>query len=326
MKKVTMEDVAREAGCSRAQVSRMLSGKSYVAEELRMRIQAALKRMNYRNRANRHRIRLAIIVKEAIGLFLYRLLDALMKDILRRKWECCIIPEQNKTLVSERFYDGAVCSVYAREWARKWAEERGMPLVMLNSYGTTFDNICTIDPDTYDESRRVLEHLKSLGHRRIARIHFCAEKKLPRGGDAFLEAASDLNLAEVRNFSINETKVCLKDTIRPILEQGFTALFMIHQHLAVRAAKTIQDAGFRIPEDVSLITYENPGISEYLTPPHTTLDFDYSAIAKRALDELRLRILGKEGTGGVIPVPNKLIVRGSTGPARRESGFPPARG
>ena len=85
---------------------RMLSGKSYVAEELRERIQAALKRMNYRNRANRHRIRLAIIVKELSGLFLYSLLDALMKDILRRKWECCIIPEQNKTLVSERFYDG----------------------------------------------------------------------------------------------------------------------------------------------------------------------------------------------------------------------------
>lgn len=119
MKKVTMDDVAREAGCSRAQVSRMLSGKSYVAEELRVRIQAALKRMNYRNRANRHRIRLAIIVKELIGLFQNRLLDALMKDILRRKWECCIIPEQNKTLVSERFYDGAECSVYAREWARK---------------------------------------------------------------------------------------------------------------------------------------------------------------------------------------------------------------
>ena len=89
MKKVTMDDVAREAGCSRAQVSRMLSGKSYVAEELRVRIQAALKRMNYRNRANRHRIRLAIIVKELIGLFQNRLLDALMKDILRRKWECC---------------------------------------------------------------------------------------------------------------------------------------------------------------------------------------------------------------------------------------------
>ncbi len=326
MKKVTMDDIAREAGCSRAQVSRMFSGKSYVAEDLRERIMAAVKRMNYRNRANRHRIRVAIIIQEMSGLFLSRLLDALMKEILLRKWECCIIPEQEKQLVSERFYDGVLCPVYAREWARKWAEERSIPLVMLNSYGTSFDNICTVDPDTYDESLQVLRHLKSLGHRRIARIHFCGEKKLPRGGDAFLEVASALNLAEAQNFLFDETKTSFEKALLSVLEQGFTALFIVHQHLAVRASKVIQEQGYRIPEDISLITYELPGISEYLTPPHTTLDFDYSAIAKRALDELRLRILGREGTGGVIPVPNKLIVRASTGPVRRESGFPAARG
>ena len=313
MKKVTMDDVAREAGCSRAQVSRMLSGKSYVAEELRVRIQAALKRMNYRNRANRHRIRLAIIVKELIGLFQNRLLDALMKDILRRKWECCIIPEQNKTLVSERFYDGAVCSVYAREWARKWAEERGMPLVMLNSYGTTFDNICSIDPDTYDESRRVLEHLKSLGHRRIAHVTtFKGERFGDERAEAFLAEMAKRSLPVKTEWIYRDECFRSGGPLVPFLERLFseperpTAVSCGNDLIALRVMTALERQGIRIPEEVSVIGYSDLSFGVACEPELTTIHQPFDRMGETAVK------LALDGGEREVLIPTELVVRGST--------------
>ena len=59
-----------------------------------------------------------------------------------------------------------------------------------------------------------------------------------------------------------------------------------------------------------------PRISCYLTPAQTTIDFDYRELARRALDELHLRMHGKGSGGGAILVPNLLHIRESTGPCR----------
>lgn len=85
-RKVTMEDLAREAGCSRPQVSRAFNGKANVAPEVRARILEAAAKLNYRNTANRHRIRIAVISNGVGGSYTQRILDALMKSALRRNW------------------------------------------------------------------------------------------------------------------------------------------------------------------------------------------------------------------------------------------------
>lgn len=317
-RKVTMEDLAREAGCSRPQVSRAFNGKANVAPEVRARVLEAAAKLNYRNTANRHRIRIAVISNGVGGSYTQRILDALMKNALRRNWIFQIVPEQNLEQISPYFYDGAVSLIYNQVWARKWVEERSIPLVMVNSYGTAFDRICSVDPDPLQESRIVLRHLKRLGHRKIARVHFVGEMQTTyrRGEKEFLQAAAQLNLGDsVRNFQFSSPST-LNDALRSVLAEKFTAIYMIHQNLALPAAAAIQQTGCRIPEECSLITYELPGISEYLTPPHTTVDFDYETIANRALDELRLRMLGKGTDGGSIRIPNSLIIRSSTGPCR----------
>ena len=320
-RKVTMEDLAREAGCSRPQVSRTFNGKANVAPEVRARILNAAARLNYRNTANRHQVRIAVIAQGIGGIYSQRMLDALINESAGRNWICQIIPETSLKSVSPYFYDGVVSLIYNQAWARTWVEERSIPLVMVNSYGTVFDRICSVDPDPLQESRIVLRHLKKLGHRKIARVHFVSEMQTTyrRGEKEFLQAAAQLNLGDsVRNFQLSSPQEMERwETFRSILSEKFTAVYMIHQSLAVHAAKFIQEAGYRIPEDCSLVTYELPGISEYLTPPHTTVDFDYETIAKRALEELRLRMLGKGEEGGSIRIPNILKIRSSTGPCRR---------
>ena len=146
---------------------------------------------HYRNTANRHKVRIVVIVRDTSGMYGPLMLDALVKNACARKWVCHTVFEQNIHEIPDCFYDGAVSLIFNKSWARKWVEERATPLVMINSYGTAFDKICSIDPDSSDGSRIVLQHLQQLGHRRIARIHFVdAEEEKYRRGPGGIPAGS----------------------------------------------------------------------------------------------------------------------------------------
>ncbi len=318
-KKVTLAELARELGCSESQASRALAGKPEVAPELRARVWEMAHRLNYRNLARNHRSRIAILGERG-GVFNTVTLKALQEEGTRLNLAYVSLDQENLDLINEYFCDGVIAISYADGIARDWGKLSSQPLVIVNGYGLGLENICSVDPDSHDGNRRVLEHLAGLGHRRIARV-CCMEIKRSergrhRGSREFLKAAEQLKLTEAEDVIV-PNDVSLDEVIPPLLDRGITAVFMIHQHLAIPAATCIRRSGRRIPEDVSLVTYEIDYISEYLDPPHTTLEFDYRAIARRAFAELLARIKGEEGTpGGAIPIPNILHVRGSTAPPR----------
>ncbi len=318
--KVTLAELAREAECSESQASRAIAGKPNVAPVLRARVLEAARRLNYRNLSSNHPPRIAFLTSHYYGIFATMTLRALEEEGERLKLPYVCIDRNNLRLINEYFHDGVIAINYNDEMARDWARLSSLPLVIINGYGLGLENICSIDPDSHDGNRQVLQHLARLGHRRIARV--CgvevkrSERGRLRGSREFLEAAAELKLPEAEDviFSIDTP---LDEVIPPLLDRGITAIFMIHQALAVPVAACIRRTGRRIPEDVSLVTYEVGEISEFLDPPHTTLEFDYRAIARRAFVELLLRIRGEEGSpAGAIPIPNILHVRESTAPRR----------
>jgi DNA-binding LacI/PurR family transcriptional regulator len=100
-----------------------------------------------------------------------------------------------------------------------------------------------------------------------------------------------------------------------LLNEKFTAFFVVHQEMALRASAALRELGVRCPEDVSLITYEVDDVSEFLNPPHTTLDFNYEQLAHIAIQELSDLIKGIPKKFRVsFNVPNILRKRGTTGP------------
>lgn len=311
--KITMEDLARSIGCSRSQVSRALNDRPNVAPEIRAKVLAAAQQNNYRNSSNRHRIRIACISDHFSGYFIPQIFEQIQLEAVSLGWECNVLGD----IANDEFYDGVISAVYKEKWAREWGATRNLPLVMLNSYASNSDHICSVEPDPASEAELVLRHLKELGHRKIARMHMVKRvDTLHRGRAEFLQTAQLLPLSGVENIELSCDDEW-PDVFADILGRGFTAAYIIHQHQAARAAGVLHQLGVRIPEDFSLITYELPEISEYLNPPHTTINFDFAALAKRALHELRLRLFDNAGALGAIRLPNRLIVRSSTGPVRQ---------
>lgn len=315
--KILLSDLAREANCSVAQASRAINGKPNVAPEIRERVRAAALRLNYRNTARRHIPNIAIIKQGYCSFFANDVIYALENALREQKWTWQIIDMENAQCIREFFHDGIICIAPPNYLPEHFPWLMNFPQVTFNYYGSAMENICSISPDSYEESRLVLEHLTGLGHRRIARIKYIDDRydRKHRGDSEFFAAADLLGIKpDVGNFLYHQASQ-LDSVVREVAAADYTAIFMIHQHLAVAIASALQRLGLRVPEDISLVTYEIPGVTPFLHPPHTTLDFDYAELARMAIRQLKKRIKGE-----TVPVtlngPVRFTIRESTGPCR----------
>lgn len=313
-RKITMQDLAREAGCSKSQVSRALNGLAEVSPEIRQRVLDAAIKADYRNLARNHVPTIALIIQQKADYFVMPMMEACLVEAERRNWGCQVIDSRQCAQLKEFFFDGAISTLFDQSWPRQWGTARSMPLVVINSYGFRPDHICSIDPDPLSEAMLVLSHLHGLGHRRIARIHIeNPGQTYHRGGREFMRAAAALDLSGgVEN--LETTEPLSVAMLQGLIDRGFTAFFVIHQYLAVPAAQMLAATGKKIPGEISLVTYEVPSISPYLSPPHTTVNFDYAQMARLACDQLALRMGGKDAAvGDSFRVPAQLVIRGTTG-------------
>lgn len=321
MKKTTLAELARQAGCSLAQASRALSGNGSVAPELRNHIRALAMQHNYRNLSNNHRPKIAILCSKSFGFHDSRLIQAILKHTCRRNWNCMICTHDSMPLIRELFIDGVVFIGHDNEYfAIHWPSRSSLPLVVVNNFGNPLENICEIRPDQNDEYRLILKHLHDLGHRRIARLFWtppeASERQNNNGNVPFFQQAGAMGLGEVESIVFHrESEMPIH--IKHLLERNFTAFLIVNQHLTLPAFHAFAALGKRIPEDVSVIGYEVEWVSEYLDPPLTTIDFDYDNLAQISLGKLAELMQNHpiEQEEKLIRVPNKLYIRASTGGA-----------
>ena len=94
-----------------------------------------------------------------------------------------------------------------------------------------------------------------------------------------------------------------------------TAFFILHQSWAFQAVQLLKSQGYKIPQDISVVTYMRKEISEFCDPPLTTLDFDFDGIGEKACEIMALRLHGMPCPAKEIRVPSlPLMIRKSTGP------------
>jgi len=315
--KILLTDLAAAAGCSVAQASRAINGKPNVAPEIRARVLAAARQLNYRNTAMRHIPNIAIIKHGSIRLYSGEVIGAIEACLHALKWGWQIFDIANTENINEFFYDGIISVSSAKGIAQNVPRLMNFPLVVINDYGLAMENICSIDPDTFEESRLVLEHLTGLGHKKILRIKHVSGSNSPyllRGDKEYFAAAKLYNVELSVGNIIYYDGESLEKIVRTAIDDGYTAIFMIHQYFAVAISSVLQKLKVQIPQEISLVTYEVPEVTKFLYPPHTTIAFEYPELARIAVEQLKRRMKG-ESTAIKFNSPVKLLIRDSTGPA-----------
>lgn len=312
VRKTTLRDIAANLGISISQASRALNRKPDVAPEIRERVIALAKKLNYRNTSGKHTKTIGVLVP----WFQYSF-DAFVDEIItqtrQRKLHMIIFPRNDVPALDSQLIDGALA--VGERISSEWGRQHNIPLVVINNFGWVLDHVNSVVPDADGESRQALEHLVALGHRKIARLRgpVATDRERNRGLDAFYRAAELYGIREsVRNICAN-TPEEMEMHLRSLLDEGFTAFILIPIEWISRCTKTIRDCGREIPRDVSLIVYEEDAVTPFQSPPLTAFAINYAELVRNALDQLLLEINGEKGESQIV-VPTRLILRDSTGP------------
>ena len=308
MKKTRLTDLAAELGCSVAAVSYALNDRPGVSEKLRERVRELVRERNYEPL----RPRIAVLMTDAglsLGFYMFSLLNSLRGEAKRRGHQLLIVSRNDLSLLEDRMVSGALSLDFMHEIGRLFPKLKNMPLVCLNDLPNTLENVSTVYSDDEEGIRRALDYLVDRGHRRIGL--FCAASL--SGDDrlkpflAYRRFGTEVELhVEPLEFHHKSTVSCRMEAM---LEHKVTAILVSGERYGMEAYGALARLGKRIPEDVSVIGWENPGFSEHQIPPMTSLEQDFRGIASAAFDMLEKKIRGEQ-TGNVF-IPYKFHIRGS---------------
>jgi LacI family transcriptional regulator, galactose operon repressor len=204
-----------------------------------------------------------------------------------------------------------------------------VPVVAISGHHRV-KGVTNIVVDNKQATFSALEHLVSLGHRRIAFFkghHGSADTEHRWRG--ILGAAAKLGIEVLPELTIQLQRDAKNPgpslpeegyaTAQELLAAGkrFTALFAFNDISAIGAVRAFRDVGLRVPDDVSVVGFDDIQAAAYLTPRLTTVRQPLRQMGEMAAKQLLLRI--SNGNGKVPPLISlapELIVRESTGPAR----------
>lgn len=308
MKKIRLMELAAELGCSVAAVSYALNDRPGVSEKLRERVRELVRERNYEPL----RPRIAVLMTDAglsLGFYMFSLLNSLRGEAKRRGHQLLIVSRNDLSLLEDRMVSGALSLDFMHEIGRLFPKLKNMPLVCLNDLPNTLENVSTVHSDDEEGIRRALDYLVDRGHRRIGL--FCAASL--SGDDrlkpflAYRRFGTEVELhVEPLEFHHKSTVACRMEAM---LEHKVSAILVSGERYGMEAYGALARLGKRIPEDVSVIGWENPGFSEHQIPPMTSLEQDFRGIASAAFDMLEKKIRGEQ-TGNVF-IPYKFHIRGS---------------
>jgi LacI family transcriptional regulator len=288
----TIRDVAREAGVSHQTVSRVLNDHPKVAPKTRARVLQVMEAMGYeRNLAaqmltTQHSKTIQIITLDAeFQLDITQFTQPVKQAGYSAVVTDCTAENFAKTLdeAAARMVDGLM--LYAPKSFMPDDEllalSHGIPLVRRDY---AIDSRLTwIGFDQLHASRLAVQHLIDLGHRRIAHITGSLEyinTRLRHDGYVKTMEEHDLEPGPVYVGTYGAQRRDMKngyDGMCELLKQGreFTALQVVNDRNAMGAIRALADHGLRVPDDVSIVGFDDNPIASYLVPPLTTIHFDF---------------------------------------------------
>lgn len=179
-----------------------------------------------------------------------------------------------------------------------------------------------VDSDNVGGSRAAVEHLLDLGHRRIAGVFMLSATSNSRDrlhayeavlAERSLRLPRDYTIATENSFSCSERR---NKQVRALLQRSDrpTAFFCAGYYSALETLDVIREAGLRVPEDVSLVAFDDPLSARHITPPLTTVSQPLEAMGRLAMEKLQRWLTHGEQPERQDILPTQLVVRGSTLP------------
>ncbi len=338
MPAVTIKDVAREAGVGVGTVSRVFNRSTLVSQETQQRVLAAADKLGYypdvsARRLVKGRTRIIAFIERHtprppfVDAFMAEVLRGIHSVVIEEDYHILIEPcapgekgdRRLLNLIREKHADGLIISGPRIDDPIYRSMPNGQIPVVLQGY-LPGEALACVDVDNYTGAYQATEYLLSLGHRRIAMISngpfvYTAAEARKAGYLAALEKTGIEIFPEYiceGAFSPESGYQAMQSLLS--LDPRPSAVFIASDTVAIGAIKAIEGANLLIPEDISIVGFDDIAWSAYLSPPLTTVRLPAQEIGEKAA-RLLMNLLSDDKTVCTQEfLPTRLILRGSCQP------------
>lgn len=329
---VTIYDIAKKTGFSVTTVSKALNNYTDISEKTKKKILDIASDMGYfpnshaRTLATKKSWSIGAILSDDLGLgithpFFNSIIESFKQEIESKGYDLLFISnhigESNMSFIEHckyRSVDGVIifCSDYEEQEIKKLINS-SLPSILIDLH---IENANFVHSDNKRGSELAVEYIKSLGHTKIAHIsssetnYVSVERK-----NAYIKAMKNQGL-ELREeylvdagyFSFDSGYMAMNKLLD--LDVPPTAVFVAGDHMAIGAIRAVQDKGLSVPNDISIVGFDDIKLASFITPSLTTIRQDTKAIGKVSADILIDKINGKpKPVSHIVPV--ELVERES---------------
>lgn len=335
----TIYDVAKEAGFSISTVSKVLNNSTNVSDRARKKVLEAIGTLGYvpsssaRTLATKKSNMIGVVFSENLGVgmahpFFGPVIEGFRKFVDMYNYDLLFVSrsikgEENYTdQLIRRGVDGIV--VFSTDSDRSDLEiyrELGIPCVFIDMDVSDFNSVYS---DNYQGAVIAVDHLVALGHQKIAHIHgestgFIGIERMRGFNDAVSAHHLDIPETYIVNggyYSTDGGRTAMMKLLR--LEEPPTAVFVSGDQMAIGAIQAVKEYGLRVPEDISIVGFDDIEIAKYMEPALTTIAQDKEKIGQQAGALAIESILNPDRLPVKKTIPVRLIKRATTAEPKKQ--------
>jgi LacI family repressor for deo operon, udp, cdd, tsx, nupC, and nupG len=328
-----LREVAERAGVSQATVSRVLNGQPGVADATRLTVLRALSDLGYApvSTGRMRRTKLVGLILPELDNPVFPLFAQAIESRLAGFGLTTVLCTSTPAGMREGAYldvllDHGVVGVVlvsgehadTTEDHHRYRElrERGVATVTVNGSNAQLD-VHAVTVDHVTAAREAVLHLASLGHRRIGLA--CGPRRYIPTREFLLGFEEGIAAAGLAAGPVAESVYGIEGGHAAglrLIDEGATGIVCSSDRMAMGALRAATERGRSVPDDVSVVGFDDAGPNEYVDPPLTSVRQPFSAMADAIVDLLVSSLNDPSAAATSLRFRPSLVVRASTGPAR----------
>jgi alanine racemase len=335
--RIRLQDVSVLAGDSEATVSRVMNGKQGVREATRDRVLSVLAELGYAPESLHTKPRagvIGLIVPELDNPIFPKFVQTVEARLLSSGYLCVLCCATRVGATEDDYLDSLIdrrvagVIVVSGRHADTRADHsiydeiigRGVGLVTINGAMAPDESgappVASVSTDDHEATVKAYRHLRELGHERIGLVvgpscYTPVQRKLAGFRAAAQADGADGDLDE----RIIETIYTLDGGYtgaQRLLDNDITGIVAASDMMALGAIRAVRQRGLRVPDDVSVVGFDDTELMRFTDPPLTTVHQPVTRIVDHAVDILFAQIQGQPYDRAERLLPGELIVRGTT--------------